>query len=434
MLVFPTPELRRTISLLLCACLLAVICPRHTSCAIPPEDAYWQLLKSRYDASSENYAAALSEEFAIFRSLYPHSAKSDSLEYLAATVYEHQKNEAAAIASFLKVSFVYPSSALIPQTEENLKRLAESKKRGITAIFSDDNLALLKRHVLKVLDEGQTFPGGERGYLDWIQLVADARIDRLSRYLINECRHYLYRLNYDFQPDRVCLIMGNMYRMEKKWRNALIAYRTAEVIEPYGDGVGEALLGAAEVYLRELENYEMARRVYLEVIDKFPAELIAGRASVLISEVDEAEENYSQAVVQLEDTAKRFPFVEIRTECYGRIGRIYLDYLNNTQKSLEFYERVVSEFPGETRAAEVLIKIGGIHEEKTKNYADAIRAYRRIAELFPDSPLAPRYLYQAGELAEDKIKDDELARSVYRQLAENYPLTDFGEKASKKLR
>jgi len=228
--------------------------------------------------------------------------------------------------------------------------------------------------------------------------------------------------------------MGNMYRMEKKWRNALLAYRTAEVIKPYGDGVGEALLGAAEVYLRELENYEMARRVYLEVIDKFPAELVAGRASVLISEVDEAEENYNQAVVQLEDTAKRFPFVEIRTECYGRIGRIYLDYLNNTQKSLEFYERVVSEFPGETRAAEVLIKIGGIHEEKTKNYADAIRAYRRIAELFPDSPLAPRYLYQAGELAEDKIKDDELARSVYRQLAENYPLTDFGEKASKKLR
>ena len=51
-----------------------------------------------------------------------------------------------------------------------------------------------------------------------------------------------------------------------------------------------------------------------------------------------------------------------------------------------------------------------------------------------DSPLAPRYLYRAAELAEDKVKDEELARSVYRQLAENYPQTEFGKKASKKIR
>ena len=432
--LFSLPESRRTIPLLLCSCVLALVCPSQARSAIPPEHAYWQLLKSRYQASSENYATALTEEFEVFRSLYPHSAKSDSLEYLAAAVYEHRKDEAAAIASLLKLAFVYPSSPLILQARESLKRLAESKKRGITAIFSDNNLDLLKRHVLKVVDEGQRFPGGEQGYLDWLQLMADARIDGLSRYLINECRHYLYRLDYDLEPDRVCLIMGNMYRMEKKWRNALIAYRTAELIKPYGDGVGEALLAAAEVYLRELKNYEMARRVYSEVIEKFPAEVIAGRASILISEVDEAEESYPQAVVQLEDTAKRFPFAEIRMECYERIGRIYLDRLNNSDKALEFYERLVSEYPGEIRAAEVLIKIGGIHEEKTKNYAGAVAAYRRIAELFPDNPLAPRYLYRAGELAEDKIKDKALARSIYTQLAENYPRTDSGEKASKKIR
>ena len=431
---FSLPESRRTIALMLCTCVLALTFARQASCAIPPEDAYWQLLKSRYDASSENYATALTEEFEVFRSLYPHSAKSDSLEYMAATVYEHRKDEAASITSFLKLAFVYPSSPLIPQARESLKRLAESKKRGITAIFGDDNLSLLKRHVLKMLDEGQTFPGGDRGYLDWLQLLDDAGIDWLSRYLINECRHYLYRLNYELQPDRACLIMGNMYRLEKKWRNALIAYRTAEAIKPYGDGVGQALTAAAEVYLRELKNYEMARRVYLEVLDKFPAELVAGRASVLISEVDEAEENYAQAVVQLEDTAKRFPFAEIRMECYGRTGRIYLDRLDNVQKALESYERLVSEFPGETRAAEALVKIGEIHEQKTKNYTEAVSAYRRIAELSPDSPLAPRYLSRAAGLAEDKVKDEELARSVYRQLAEKYPQTEFGKKASKKIR
>ena len=425
---------RRLFLFALSSGLLPLLLPVAAQGALPAESAYWELLRSRYTASSENYADALLEEFGVFRGLYPRSEKSDSLEFLRATLFEKKKMEAAALASYLKLVYVYPSSPLIPETLKNVKRLAESRKKGITAIFADDNLTLLKNHARKIVDEGTTSAGGMRGYLDFLELIADAKIGDLARYTIDEGRHYLYRLDYDLEQDRVCLLIGNMYQLQQNWRGALLAYGTAEILVPYGDAVAEALLEAGGVYLKPLKNYEMSRRVYNEVLDKYPAELAAARASVLLSEVDEAEEHYGQAVVQLEDTAKRFPFPEIRMECYARSARLYLDRLNNPEKAVASYERLVEEYPQETRSLEALSSIGDIQEKRLKNYPAALGAYCKISELSPESPLAPRSLLQAAELAEGKAKDSALADSLYQQLAQRYPQTEYGKKAAKKVR
>jgi len=101
--------IRLFLSVISCGLLPAVL-PTIAQGALPPENAYWELLRSRYTASSENYADALLEEFGVFRGLYPRSGKSDSLEYLRATLFEQKKMEAAALASYLKLVYVYPSS------------------------------------------------------------------------------------------------------------------------------------------------------------------------------------------------------------------------------------------------------------------------------------------------------------------------------------
>ncbi|MFH1070888.1 MAG: tetratricopeptide repeat protein [Candidatus Glassbacteria bacterium] len=425
------PQFSRTFVITVAAVLAA---PAILAATYPPEAEYWQLLRSRYEASSENYAEALLEEFPVFEGLYPNFAGNDSLTYLKATLYEIRKDEPAALATYLKLLHVYPASPLAGPAREKLKALAESRKRGITAIFTDDSYELLKTHVLRLLAENRTFAGGQQGYFDFLQLAADAGNKELAAYLIADCRHYLYRANYDYRAAEVCVIMGDMQQLLTRWRNALLAYHTAEILEPYGKTVGPALLKAGQVYLGPLKNYEMARRTFGEVIAKQPAELSAARASVLVSEVDEAEQNYGQAVIQLEDTAKRFPFPEIQMDAYGRIARLYLDNLADVDKALGFYERIVSEFPGEPRTAEVLERIGKVHESRTKNYAAAVEAYSRVAEMFPESPLAPSCLFRAGELAEDRLKDRGRATALFQKAASGYPESEAGKKAAKKLR
>ncbi|HLA40019.1 MAG TPA: tetratricopeptide repeat protein, partial [Candidatus Glassbacteria bacterium] len=368
--------------------------PAGLMAAYPPEADYWQLLSSRYGASSENYAEALLEEFSVFEGLYPHSTKNDSLTFMKATLYSHRKLEAAELATWLKLFFVYPQSALVAPARDRLKAIAEAKRRGITTIFTDDNYEVLKSHVLKLLDENKTISGGQQGWFDFLQLAADARVKELADYLVAECRQYLYRANNDYRAAQVSVIAGDMQQLLEKWRSALLAYGTAEILEPYGEATGEGLVKAGQIHLGPLKNYEMARRTFGEVIAKLPADLSAARASVLISEVDEAEQNYVQAVLQLEDTAQRFPFPEIRMEAYGRIARLYLDRLNEVDKALGFYQKIIDEFPAEPRTAEVLARVGKVHEDRTKKWSAAVEAYGRIAEMFPESPLAPNYLYR----------------------------------------
>ena len=101
---------------------------------------------------------------------------------------------------------------------------------------------------------------------------------------------------------------------------------------------------------------------------------------------------------------------------------------------LASYERLVEEYPQETRSLEALSSIGDIQEKRLKNYPAALGAYCKISELSPESPLAPRSLLQAAELAEGKAKDSALADSLYQQLAQRYPQTEYGKKAAKKVR
>ncbi|MBW7997223.1 MAG: tetratricopeptide repeat protein [Candidatus Glassbacteria bacterium] len=425
--------IKKYIPAALVAAAMALIPPPAANAAVPPQQEYWQLLVSRYQASSENYAEPLLEEFVVFRALYPRTVHGDSLAWMSGTLYEHRKNKPLALASYLKLLYVYPQSPLIRQAQERLDPLASSRRRGITALFADDKLEVLQDYVLRILERGVETEGGERGYFDFLLLLADASVKDLASYLVDQGRHYLYRAGYSWRADRVCVIIGDMQQLQKKWRSALLAYRSAAIVDPFGEAVGLALLRAGEVYLGPLKNYEMARTTLGEVVERYPAAMDAARASLLLAEVDLAEKSYEQAIVQLEDTAVRFPYPEIRIEAWEKAAWVYLKHLEDPQKAAAFYERIVQEHPEQTRSAEALIHLGKLHEERTGDMARAVQAYRKLAELFPENPLAPRYLYRAGELAEDKLKDSELAAEIYSQAAAGYPESDEGKKARKKL-
>lgn len=428
--VFLRRSLRVFGDILLAGVILTLVYSTGNS-AIPSEANYFDLLKTKFEASRDIYGRALIPEFNIFRELYPRSLKSDSVEFFLAMLYEQEKMEPNALAAFLKIVYVFPKSPLLPQCRQHLKALGESRKRGITSIFADENLNLIKNHAVKVSDGKMAFAGGVRGYLDFLQLIADAKVKDMAEYTAKECEHYIYHLSYDLSPDRVMVIRGDMFSLLGEWNRAILSYLTAPLLNPYGEAVGDALNKVGNIYLRDLQNYTMARQTYQDVIDKFPAEIYAAWASVFMADIDQAEKNYGKAVIQLEDTAKRFPFPEIRLECYSRISRVYLDNLNNPQKSIAFLERIVSEFPKENRTAEALIRIGEIQEKVLKKYSEAVASYKQLAELFPQNQLTPAYLFQAAELAEKHIKDQSLANSIYKELVQNYPDTEQGQKAAK---
>lgn len=399
--------------------------------ALPDESGYFELLKSKFELSRDNYVKALPEELLLFRSLFPRSAKTDSVEYMLGVMYDQNGQEAMALGGFLKIMYVYPRFERMPEVQAHLRRIASEQRRGIATIFSDENLKLLKQHVLQMTDNPRELPGGERGYLDFLQFLADSRVESQARFVIDECVHYLYRLGHGLEADRVLVIRGDMFRLLKDHHKAILSYSAAPLLDPHGKSLPLALLNMGEVYFRDLRDNPMSRNVYQQVIDKYPAGIEAARASIFLAEVDESERNYGQAVSRLEETIQRFPFVEMRIECLARIGRIQLENLRAPDKAVATYHKIVEEYPSEPRAAEALIKVGDIYE-RNREYRYAVDTYRRLAELFPDHPVTPGYLFQAAELAERRLKDRPLAEELYGHVAGRYPATEQGRKAARK--
>jgi tetratricopeptide (TPR) repeat protein len=424
---------RMLIPAVLCTLALSFATPPQLCAVSPPEQEYWQLLSSRYQASSENYAEPLLEELAVFNSLYPRTAHGDSVAWMSGVMQEHQKKQELALASYLKLLYVYPQSPLVAPARGRLEALAGNRRRGITALFADNELEVLQDHVQRMLGQEIETQGGERGYFDFLLLLADAKVKDLAGYTVAQARHYLYRADYSWRADRVCVIIGDMQRVLRKWRSALLAYRTASFAAPMGESVSMALLNAGTVYLRPLKNYEMSRRTFKEVIEQFPASMDAAHASLMIAEVDLDQEKPEQALIRLEDTATRFPFPEIRIEAWEKAAWVYEHRLDDPAQGAVYLEKIVEEFPAQVKTAEVLIKLGKLREDKLRDPAGAVKAYVLLADLFSGNPLATRYLFRAAELTEGKLKDKEQAAAIYKRLADNYPETKEGKEASKKI-
>ena len=352
----------------------------HVDGAIPEEKGYFELLKSKFDLARDNYAKALPEELLLYRSLFPQSAKIDSVEYMLSVMYDQNGQEPMALANFLKIMYVSPDFERMPEITAHLRRISSEQKRGITSLFADNQLNLLKENVLLMTKQPREMTGGERGYFDFLQFIADSKVESQARYLIDECVHYLYRLGYSLEADRVLVIRGDMFRRLKDYHNAILSYSSAPLVDPYGKSLPLALVTTGQVFFNDLKDYPMARNVYQQVIEKYPASMEAARASIFLAEVDEAEKNFGQAVTRLEETAQRFPYPEIRMESYARIARIYNENLNAQNKAVTTYLKIVEEYPAEPRAAEALIKVGDIYEEE------------------PGIPLCDRHLPSTGRI------------------------------------
>ncbi len=418
-----------TVSALL---LLFVMSFGTLAAATPDETGYFNLLRTKFDLARDNYAKALPEELLLFERLFPQSSKADSAAYMLGVLFDQNNQPDKALAAFLKILYLYPASPRTPEVIAHIRRLSTEQKKGITTLFSDENLKLLKQQALRLTEEPARAGGGERGYFDYLQLLADSKVSSLTRFTIDECVQYLYHAGYNYEADRVLIIRGDMFRIQDDFNSAILSYATAPLVDPHGASLPLALLRTGEVYFRDLKDNGMARNTWGDLLDKYPASLEAGRASILLSEVEESEKNYGQAITRLEETVLKYPFSEIKAECYARVGKIYYQFLANPDKAIASYNRTVDEYPSDPRATEALIRIGGIQEDR-KNYRDAVDAYRRLGELFPDSPVTAEYLFRAAELSRGKLKDEGLAAELYKKVATDFPTTDYGKKARKQI-
>lgn len=90
-------------------------------------------------------------------------------------------------------------------------------------------------------------------------------------------------------------------------------------------------------------------------------------------------------------------------------------------QSIETYERLVKEYPGDKLAPESIFLIADIYTNNLKDYEGAIDSYRRVVEKYPESEFAPKSQFMIGYIYGNYANQYDKAREEYQAFLDRYP-------------
>ncbi|MEM7678606.1 MAG: tetratricopeptide repeat protein, partial [Myxococcota bacterium] len=197
---------------------------------------------------------------------------------------------------------------------------------------------------------------------------------------------------------------------------------------------------AAEVFYKH-DQFNEARRRFLEIVDKHPDDQVAQYASNLLIESYLATEDWANVEkwsAKLLDIAKEEPgkrATDAKTERAKflaglrgfKVGAQFkqaeqYDAAGDFEKAAETYIKLVDENDDHEFADKALFN-AAVAFEKVRRYDSASKTYRRIFDKYPKSDLAPRALFRVGINAEKGFDFPE-AVAAYKRLTNQYPKSE----------
>src|SRR6266851_8574093 len=220
----------------------------------------------------------------------------------------------------------------------------------------------------------------------------------------------------------------------------------------------QALPPASELYA-EGENqlsksrYDEARTAFRKVSERHPQSSYAPRARFLIGEAFYREGQFDKAIKEFEGFMAFYPRHQIADLVQYRLSMSYYDQMKPveqdqeiTRKAIEAFKVLIREYPESRYAADALAKIdigrGRLAQKELWvasyyiNQGNPAAARQRLENVIKDYPrtlVIPEALYRLGEVYAIDGRNQE-AQDTFRRLATEYSYTEWGRRATQRLK
>ena len=221
----------------------------------------------------------------------------------------------------------------------------------------------------------------------------------------------------------------------------------------------QPLLPAQELYqLGDAEmvkkSYPTARAYYQKIVERHPQTNYAPRARFLVGETYYREGTFDKAIPEFEGFMSFFPRHEIADLVQFRLAMSYYDQLKPveqdqalTVKAMDQFKKLVREYPESRYAGDGLAKIevcrGRLAQKElwvaayyfeTENNPAAARArLEGVLKDYPRTLIVPEAMYRLADLNAREGRAAE-AQGLFRKLADDFPHTEWGKRATQRLR
>ncbi len=208
--------------------------------------------------------------------------------------------------------------------------------------------------------------------------------------------------------------LGRLYRKLERWEDlGDLLEQEAKLTEDKRQAI-ELLQQAAEVYEERASDHETAISGYRKVLEVQPNYLPALRALCrLLGQAGRWSDLVDAYLEEIEATKNNEQVVSLLL----RLGDIYENRLENQQKAIECYERVLET---QSDSLVALCALERLHTQR-EEWESVIVILERHAELVPEGPDKAVLLARAASIIESRLCDIGAAVEAYEAASETMP-------------
>lgn len=178
-------------------------------------------------------------------------------------------------------------------------------------------------------------------------------------------------------------------------------------------------MAIANIY-RHTGKYDLAIREYKKIAEQYPK---TDYAKTALKHVNGIESSLLK-IQQYKDIAEKYQDSEFSVGFHLDIAELFLspNGLNNPYNAIQEYTKIVENFPNSQMSAEALLRIGNIYKRELNNPEKAIETYQKLLDgQFATTRIAAEALFAIGTIYYSGLHDYRKAIDAFNELISNYP-------------
>ena len=387
----------------------------HAETASPAysADAFTRYLETIYKMEDKNLDDFIIHELQQFATVFPDDENAPNALFLMAESYRSQKKIHAAFANYLKTIFVYP--------QNRHKEACLNAIRDIAA--TDRNYSDARDTLTSVLTwKFEQRPPAD-GYHQFLKAIQDLNVEKLKKVAFTEAVWFFEKFPDYSGTDEVLKWIADLQVELGDEHEAAASYLKLEYLFPESPYLLHCRYNRGLLLYKKLKLLQESRRVFEQIIVDYPESQFAGFSQFYVGEIyEKKEQNYESAVENYMNLVRMDSLHQMVIPALQAVAKIQLDRQKDYPAAIQALE-IISRLPQVSPdvALEALTESAKIYESRLHDYQAAIDIEKRVVTLFPDDKSAPDILYSAAELAEKKLKDDGQALKLLTEIREKYP-------------
>ncbi len=281
-----------------------------------------------------------------------------------------------------------------PQTREELERLS-------AAVGGGDALASVYEQVVVTLDDPELA-------VRFLLRAAAIREDELGQ-VDRAVEHYEKVLEIDEEHHGAADALERLFQQTERYEDLASIYRRKARVLPSPADQREQLVKAAAIYEDILDRPSDAMAVHRQVLEVDPDDL---ESLDRLIELQMRLGRWEELLSTYERKSEVITDGEARKGLFKAIGSVHEDQLDDSERAIEAYQRVLEIDPDDLSALGRLDQLF----EKTAQWRDLLQVLERQSDLMVEESERIEIRFRIGELWRKHLDDPAQAIEIYRDI------------------